>query len=79
MKRKITQKLIKFFQVVYHARVIKKAAQLSTELVMISLARIVNRTSFRKKNVKIKSSELGGIAVFCLQTPMYSSSTVPLF
>lgn len=76
-ERKITQKLIKFFKVVYHARVIKKAAQLSTELVMISL--LQTDTVLGKKRVKMKSSTSAGIADFCLQTMLYSSFTLPLF
>lgn len=75
---KITYKPIKFFKVVYRAKVIKKAAQLSTELV-ISLAHIVNRNSFGKKMVKLQSSKWAGISYCCLQTSMNSSFILAVF
>jgi len=34
---------------------------------MISLAHFVSRNSFRKKMIKMKSSESAGVSVFCLQ------------
>lgn len=53
-ERQITQKLIKLFKVVYNAQVIKHTAQVTRELVMISLAFVFNRNSSRKNGKKEK-------------------------
>lgn len=75
-ERQITQGLIKLFKAVYNAQVIKHAAQVTRELMMISSAHIFNRNS-SWKNVKRKSRKSSGFS--CLQTPLYSSFTLPLF
>lgn len=56
-ERQITQKFIKLFKVVYNAQVIKHAAQVARELMMISLAFIIfNRNSSRQKKIAKKAA-----------------------